>query len=79
MSYSYEIGNRTIIKNNIKESNPYWIGEIPNYTNSELKKSFFSIEQIKNNQSEFHDDYEYKESYLRTQKWILKNHPELLL
>ena len=78
MSYSYEIGNRTIIKNNIKESNAYWISENPNDTNSELKKIIFSIEQIKNNQSEFHDR-EYKESHLRTQKWTLENHPELLL
>jgi hypothetical protein len=81
MNYAYEIGYRTTIKNNMTESNAYWISEIPDHTDSELKKSFFSIEQIKNNQSlimEFHD-YEYKESYMRTQKWTLENHPELLL
>ncbi len=78
MNYTYEIGNRTIIKNNIKESNPYWISETPNNTNSELKKTIFSIEQIKSNQSEFHN-FEYKESYMRAKKWTLENNPELLL
>jgi hypothetical protein len=78
VNYNYEIGNRTIIKNTIAESNAYWISETPNHTNSELKKTIFSIEQIKKNQSEFHDR-EYKKSYLRTQKWTLENHPELLL
>ena len=47
MNYSYEIGNRTIIKNNIKESNPYWISETPNNTNSELKKQFFQLNKLK--------------------------------
>jgi hypothetical protein len=62
MNYRYEIHNRRYVRET-REDNQFFI---------------WSIEQIKNNQSEFHDR-EYKESYLRTQKWTLENHPELLL
>lgn len=62
MNYRYGIHNRRYARET-HEDNQFFI---------------WSIEQIKNNQSEFHD-YEYKKSYLRTQKWTLENHPELLL
>jgi len=62
MNYRYQIHNRRYVRET-REDNQFFI---------------WSIEQIKNNQSEFHD-YEYKESYLRTQKWTLENHSELLL
>ncbi len=71
MKYNYEIKNSDYSSSMINEMT------IIEYLNNEYKENWY-LHYLKNNYMD-HWDLHLKNSFMRTKKWLLQNHPELLL
>ena len=66
MSYRYELNKDKVIEYNGYESKKWGLNLLRNTINMNVNTSSLELKQL-------------KESVIRSRKWVMENHPELLL